>query len=96
VDPGEAEEEVAAVSDRPVPLTFPSVDQGWVHILANGVQVGHVRKGYRNWEAWLWNESGNREGGYAAAPVLRERLGDVRAELRERLEAKGPWWTCEP
>ena len=80
--------------DRPAKLTVPGVDHGWAHVLADGIQVGHVRKGLNGrWEAWLWNKAGNREGGYAAAPVVLPRLGEVRAELRERIELKGPWWS---
>lgn len=82
------------MTDHPVRLTFPSADQGWVHVLANGVQVGHVRKGINGrWECWLWNVAGNREGGYSAAPVVREYLREVRDELREQVERKGPWWS---
>ncbi len=79
--------------DRPVRLTFPSTDQGWAAILADGVKVGHICRGNRCWEARLWNEAGNREGGYADAPVVREYLRELRADLRERVELKGPWWT---
>ena len=78
--------------DRPVRLTFPSNDQGWVSIRADGVRVGHIRRGNRRWEAYLWNEAGNRHGGYADAPAVREYLRELRDELRERVELKGPWW----
>lgn len=82
------------MADRPVKLTFPRNDQGWASILADGVTVGHVERGNRCWHARLWNEPGNRNGGYADAPVVREYLRELRAELRERVELKGPWWTA--
>ena len=77
--------------ESPVKLTFPSNDSGWAAIMADGVQVGYIRRDGR-WRAFLWNEAGNRHGGYADAPVAGERLADLRAELRERVELKGPWW----
>ena len=81
--------------ERPVNLTFPANDIGWVRIMAGGVQVCYIRRDGR-WRAFLWNEAGNRHGGYADAPVTGETLGDLRAELRGRVALKGPWWTGEP
>ena len=80
--------------ERPVKLTFPSDDQGWASILADGVKVGHIMRGNRCWQARLWNEAGWLEGGYADAPVVREYLRELRADLRERVELKGPWWSA--
>ena len=79
--------------DRPVRLTFPATDTGWGSIRADGVRVGHIKRGNRCWQAFLWNEPENRSGGYADAPVVREYVRELRAELRERVASKGPWWT---
>ena len=79
--------------DRPVRLTFPSYDIGAARIMAGDLQVGHVWRGDRCWTAWLWNETGNRQGGHADAPVTREYLRELRARLRERVELNGPWWS---
>lgn len=82
--------------DRPVRLTVPSNDEGWARIVADGVQVGHVNRGGNGrWQAWLWAHAGDHAGGNADVPVVRGRLGDVRAVLRERVEQRGPWWVAE-
>jgi hypothetical protein len=78
--------------DRPVRLTFPSNDIGYARIMADGLQVGNALKGTRLWRAFLWAHAEDRHGGYADAPVTGERLSDIRTELRERVEMKGPWW----
>ena len=80
--------------ERPVRLTFPSNDIGWKRIDVDGVTVGHVERGNRCWQARLWVEAGNRGGGSADAPVVREYLRELRDELRERVALKGPWWTA--
>ena len=80
--------------ERPVKLTFPSNDIGWKRIDVDGVTVGHVKRSNRCWQARLWVEAGNRNGGYADAPVVREYLRELRDELRERVALKGPWWTA--
>ena len=82
--------------ERPAKLTFPSYDVGFARIDADGIQVGYIVAGFSDWTAHLWNEAGNRHGGHADAPVTRRRLRDLRADLRERVELKGPWWTCWP
>lgn len=83
-----------AETARPVRLTVPGNDEGWARILADGVQVGHVRRGYRAWEAQLWAHAGDHAGGNADVPVVRGRLGDVRVVLRERVASTGPWWAA--
>ena len=84
---------MTAQPDRPVRLTVVSTDSGWAVIRAAGLRVGHVRRDYSKWTAWLWSHAEDRSGGYADAPVTRAALGDLRADLRERAELKGPWWT---
>ena len=96
---GRGEDGAAWRRKRPCRLTpstasFPRLGPCQVcGVLADGVKVGHIQRGNRCWEARLWNEAGNREGGYADAPVVREYLRELRAELRERVELKGPWWS---
>lgn len=84
---------VTTQPDRPVRLTFPSNDIGYTRIMADGIQVGNAIRGSRCWRAFLWSHADDRHGGYADAPVTGERLGDLRDELRERVELKGAWWT---
>lgn len=79
--------------DRPIRLTFPSNDIGWALILADGLKVGHCVAGFSSWTAYLWCKPGDNFTGYGDVPVSRPRLADLRAELRERVENKGPWWS---
>ena len=79
--------------DRSVKLTFPRSEPYSYSIMAGGRQVGKIVEGFAAWEAYLWCEPGPRFTGYADVPVVRERLGDLREALRERVECKGPWWS---
>ena len=81
------------MKDRPVKLTFPRCEPYSYSIMAGGQQVGKIVAGFADWEAWLWCEPGPRFTGYADAPVRKRYLRDLRDELRERVELKGPWWT---
>lgn len=80
--------------EPPVRLTCPSNDTGYARILADGVQVGYVRRTHRAWEARLFAEAENRHGGWADAPVTRPTLREMREALRERVAEKGAWWTA--
>lgn len=79
--------------ERPVRLTFPRAEPYSYDIMADGLQVGKITEGYARWEAWLWCVPGPGFTGYADVPVTRKYLRDLRAELRERVELKGPWWS---
>ena len=79
--------------DRPVRLTFPSYDIGSARIMAGDLQVGHVLGEYWLWRAYLWPVAGDFTTGPSGEQVTGRRLADVREKLRERVEAKGPWWS---
>lgn len=69
-------------------LTLPAVEPGFRYILADGVKVGHVvdiwddGPGHQAWEAHL---------GTGGKTLVRKRLADLRADLRELAERE-PWW----
>jgi hypothetical protein len=78
-----------------VRLTFPLYDVGAADILADGKQVGICLDEGNRWRAYLYaavQERRIRTGD--CEEVTGRRLGDVRRLLRERVEAKGPWWTA--
>ena len=79
--------------DRPVRLTFPSYDIGSARIMAGDLQVGTVLGEYRGHRAYLWPVADDFAGQLSGEQVTGRRLADVREKLRERVEAKGPWWS---
>lgn len=90
------------MSERPAGLTFPSYDIGAADILWADRSVGFCLDegggsgGYpRRWRACLFPAVQERrmpkpEG---CEEVTGRTLGDLRRELRERVELKGQWWT---
>lgn len=85
----------AAVSEgKPVRLTFPSFDVGMADILADGKHVGLAIAEFWNWRAWLYPAAQDRRAPRSAGceEVTARTLGDLRRELRERVELKGAWW----
>lgn len=83
--------------ERPVRLTFPSYDSGGARIIADGKhEVGRVLADFSGWEACLWTEADPKPGQFNPndmEKVWRPSLGEVREALRERVAARGPWWT---
>lgn len=79
-------------------LTLPSVDHGMCRILAGKNQVGHAytvwdERDHWNgaWVACLWATANCRDS--SGETVRAFRLRELRALLKERLSAKGPWWS---
>jgi len=94
VDTGEVEAEVETVSDRPVRLTFPAREPGARKIMADGLQVGHMLAGHTGkWTAYLWAVRCDPHMGMAGE-VKAGSMAEARAEVRERVEREGPWWTA--
>lgn len=71
-------------------LTLPAAEPGMRYILAGGKRVGHVidiwddGPGHQAWEAHL---------GQGGKTLVRKKLSDLRADLRELAERE-PWWTA--
>ena len=69
-------------------LTLPAAEPGMRFIVADGRKVGWVidiwddGPGHQAWEAHL---------GRGGKTLVRKRLADLRAELRELAERE-PWW----
>lgn len=89
-------------AEKPVRITFPGYDVGAADILAGGRSVGFCLDegggslGYpRRWRAYLYPAAQDRrmpkpEG---CEEATGRTLGELRRELRERVEVKGRWWT---
>lgn len=87
--------ERAAVTENPVRLTFPAYDIGAADMLASGKHVGLcLDEGGGRWRAYLYAAAQDRRAPRPAGceEVTGRTLGDLRRELRERFELKGPWW----
>lgn len=77
-------------------LTMPAYDHGACRVMVDGRQVGHVLGEFYGWRAYLWRVPDVWPPPADAEQVYRRgRLADLRAQLRERLETEGPWWTEE-
>lgn len=86
------------MSNSPARLTFPGYDIGAADILADGRQVGIALAEFKSWRGYLYPAAQDRrmpkpEG---CEEATGRRLADLRRELRERVELKGPWWSAEP
>lgn len=79
-------------------LTFPAVEPGCCRIVADGLDVGfaaqlaeeHDGSEWLAWSADLWDDLSAQDG--PGLVVTRPTLRELRAALREQLEAQGPWW----
>jgi len=90
-------------AEKPVRLTFPAYDVGAADILAGGRTVGFcldegggTRGHARRWRAYLYPAAQGRRTPRPenCEEVTRRTLGDLRRELRQRVELKGRWWGC--
>jgi len=77
---------------------MPAMDQGLRRIMAGGTEVGRAYTVWDDrdrwqggWEARLLADPGDLDS--EAGIVRGFRLRDLRAELRRRLDADGPWWS---
>jgi hypothetical protein len=86
---------IAVTAERPVKLTFPSYDIGAADILASGRSVGFCLAEFWCWRAWLYATAQDRRTPRPSGceEVTARTLGDLRWDLRERVELKGQWWT---
>ena len=83
------------MTENPVRLAFPAYDIGAADILAAGKHVGMALDEGGRWRAWLYPAAQDRRTPRPekCEEVTGRTLGDLRRELRERFELKGPWWT---
>jgi hypothetical protein len=77
----------------PVRVTFPAYDVGGTDILVGGMRAGICLADFRGWKAYLYPELTTRRIRVLGCEEVTARtLGELRRELRERVELKGPWW----
>lgn len=81
------------VPDRPGRLTVVPVEPGFAEINADGLCVGVAFADfYMRWTVRLFAAPFQRQTN-AVEPYIKLSLRAVRADVRERLEREGAWWT---
>ena len=81
--------------DKPARITFPAYDVGAVDILSGGRHVGMALDEGGRWRAWLYAAAQDRRTPRPVdcEEVTARTLAELRRDLRERVELKGPWWS---
>lgn len=84
---------------RTYELVLSPVEPGNRRIVVDGQQTGHAltewdERDHWNgaWRAYLWSSPGGPDAGCSVTRKFL-RLRELRAELKRRLEAEGPWWS---